>query len=82
MNVNYKILGIPLGKEANAQGNRELPSGATIKQLIEVLAADINLSYDEAIRATSFMVNNRKADLDTLLCEEDQVLVMRMLGGG
>jgi molybdopterin converting factor small subunit len=62
-----------------------LPAGATLGQLLGYIQQERGLddaTAANAFRASTFMVNKKNADRDTPLEDGDEVLVMRMLGGG
>lgn len=79
MNITIKSLGIPVASLSSNAQQIELPTGTTIEQLLRMFSK--NEDY-EKLKTAKIMVNNISADERTVLNDGDEVIIMRVLGGG
>ncbi len=59
----------------------ELPDNSTVSDLVEIISEKIKDPI-EIIKSATFLVNKIKADKDTVLKDGDEVMILRVLGGG
>lgn len=59
----------------------DLPAGATLKDLIGLVARRFPAFSDEVKNAT-YLINQQAGNPDTILKDGDQVTLLKMLGGG
>ncbi len=81
MIVDFKYLGLQNDKLNSEVKKIEIKKDTDIKLLIKELKEKYELS-DEVFKGCSYMVNKKRADLNTKLKDGDYVLVMKALGGG
>lgn len=81
MIVYFKYLGLKNDKISGEVKKVEIEKGSDIQFLIKTLRERYDLS-EEVFKACNYMVNNKRADLNTKLKDGDYVLVMKVLGGG
>lgn len=81
MIVKFKYLGLQNDKIENEVEKVEIENNADIQKLIINIKKIYELS-DEFFKGCSFMINNRRADLDAKIEDGDYVLIMKALGGG
>ena len=80
MLIKFKYYGVPIGLEEN-ELEAELDEDGTVEALIKALMGDAG-EKSELLKNASYMVNNAGAGLQTALRDGDEVIVMRVLGGG
>jgi molybdopterin converting factor small subunit len=81
MIVKFKYVGIPI-KEMDSQIRRiEMHEGSNIEKFIEKISNEykVDINY---LKNCNYMVNKKRADLNTKLQDGDYVLMMKALGGG
>ncbi len=81
MIVDFKYLGLQNDKFDSEVKSIEIQKDADIQFLIKELKEKYDLS-DEVFKGCSYMVNKKRADLNTKLKDGDYVFVMKALGGG
>jgi len=81
MIVYFKYLGLKNDKINGEVKKVEIEKGSDIQFLIKTLRERYDLS-EEVFKGCNYMVNNKRADLNTKLKDGDYVLVMKALGGG
>lgn len=81
MIVYFKYLGLKNDKISGEVKKVEIEKGSDIQFLIKTLRERYDLS-EEVFKACNYMINNKRADLNTKLKDGDYVLVMKVLGGG
>lgn len=59
----------------------ELAEGTTIEGLIQLIKDQLEAPL-EYLSTSTFLVNNSKADRNTILKDGDEVLILHPLGGG
>jgi len=59
----------------------ELPEGSSIADLVHLLQKNHELNIEQ-IPTTTFLVNNSRAEKNTVLNDGDEVLILQTLGGG
>lgn len=82
MKVALKCLGIPLEGLEKGPFELNMEDGSTIKDLVDELMKISPALTQEHFNTTSFMINQNKAYYKSTLHDGDQVLVLRILGGG
>jgi len=78
MKIKMKYFGLitnDLGSEA------ELPEGSSVSDLLNLIVKQ-DPNYKEILTRATILVNNSKADIDTVLKHNDEVMVLAVLGGG
>jgi len=81
MIVDFKYLGLQNDKLKNEVKKIEIKKGSDIQILIKRIKEKYELS-EEIFKGCTYMINNKRADLNTKLKDGDYVLVMKALGGG
>lgn len=85
MKIKVKYLGLVAAILKSDKQTVNLPAGATLGQLLGYIQQKRGLDDATAanvFKASTFMVNKKNADRDTSLEDGDEVLIMRVLGGG
>lgn len=59
----------------------ELPEGTNIEEFVYLIQKNVEIP-SEYLSTSTFLVNNSKADKNTVLNDGDEVLILRPLGGG
>jgi len=77
MVVRLKYHGPPTAGITRNNFSMEIPAGSTVEELL--LAA---WGKTELHKSASFLVNNTRATLKTVLNENDEVIALRLLSGG
>ena len=80
MKVNFKYLGLPKKELKNEVKTIEVQA-ADVRALLDKISKEYKVSK-EIFKGCYYMVNNKKADLDTKLKDGDYVLITKSLGGG
>ena len=80
MLVKIKFFGLPVGFAEN-EFSADVADSATIGDLIEAISAN-DVKKTELLRNSVFLVNKSKSGLKTVLHDNDEVFIMRVLGGG
>ena len=80
MFVTLKYFGLPIGLESNSL-EREIKEASTVEELLDAIwGGDEKIA--ELLKEASFVVNNTRADLQTVLKDKDELIILRVLGGG
>ena len=75
MFVRVKFIGIP--KAGIDRSVAEIPANSTIEGMLTSVLGDA-----KPFKTMNFMVNKARASLETVLKENDEVMVMRVYNGG
>jgi molybdopterin converting factor small subunit len=59
----------------------DLPAGATLNDLIGLVARRFP-AFSEEVRNATYLINQQAGDPDAMLKDGDQVILLKMLGGG
>lgn len=78
MKIKLKYFGFG---QASLPEFMELAEGTTIEGLIQLIKDQLEAPL-EYLTTSTFLVNNSKADKDTILKDGDEVLILHPLGGG
>jgi len=78
LKIRLKYIGLG---ETNLPKYLELPEGTDIEGLIHFLKDRIEAPLEYLFKST-FLVNNSKAHMNTVLKDGDEVLILHPLGGG
>ncbi|NLY39490.1 MAG: MoaD/ThiS family protein [Firmicutes bacterium] len=82
MRVTVKFFGFPSAFGRDNAKTFALPEGATIAQLLAVIKAEAGPDLDAFAQKSSVVVNQARAERDTVLHDGDEVMLMFTLGGG
>ena len=82
LKIKLKHFGIPASKLNGANQEIQLPSDATIQQLIDVISNKAGYSESDMLKYATFLVNKSYAKNDTVLNDGDEVLILYTIGGG
>lgn len=85
MKIEVKYIGLASAILKSDKQTVNLPAGATLGQLLGHIQQERGLdaaTAANAFKASTFMVNKKNAHRDTPLEDGDEVLIMRVLGGG
>lgn len=78
MKIKLKYFGLG---QASLPEFMELAEGTSIEGLIQLIKDQIEAPL-EYLSTSTFLVNNSKADRNTILKDGDEVLILHPLGGG
>lgn len=82
MIVNFKYIGIPV-KGLNKEVQKiEIDDNANVDELLKKIVEqhdNIDLDY---LKKCNFIVNNKNANITTVLKKGNTILIMKVLGGG
>jgi molybdopterin converting factor small subunit len=82
MHIHIRLLGIPPSLLDLDKKAIDVPAGATIQTVIEILVREHPHLTEDYFNVCTWLVNNLKAGPETVLQEGDTVLILRTLGGG
>jgi len=77
MRVRVKFFGIPAAGVDRNDFIAEIPAGSTVEGMLRTVWDETEL-----YKTASFMVNKTRATLKTVLNENDEVMILRVLSGG
>lgn len=82
MVIKFSYFGISTPILSQEKQEIELPAGATVEQLVYSISDRVEDAVSEILSAASFIVNNIGAAKDTVLHDEDDVIILYAIGGG
>lgn len=82
MKVQYSYFGVPMPSLTHVKQEVELPTGATVDQLMNVINEIIQDNTGELLSKATFLVNKTGAKRDSVLNEGDEIIIMYPIGGG
>ena len=77
MHVRVKFIGIPEAGIDRGGVAAEIPEGSTVEGMLISVMGD-----SKPYKTMNFIVNKSMASLETVLKENDEVMVLRVLAGG
>ena len=77
MLVRVKFIGIPESGIDRSGVAAEIPEGSTVEGMLISVMGDA-----KPYRTMNFIVNKSRASMETILKENDEVMVLRVLAGG
>lgn len=82
MNINYSYFGVPIPSLSPEKKELELPTGATIDQLMDLIGEEMEESSTEMLKKATFLVNKIGAKRNSVLNESDEIIILYPIGGG
>jgi hypothetical protein len=82
MNISFSYFGVPIPSLTHEKQALELPSGATIDQLMGLIDETLDESADGLLTKATFLVNKMGAKRDCVLHDGDDVIILFPIGGG
>ena len=82
MKVNFRFLcyDIPYRKK---DGQANVPDGSTVEEALGIYLKAHDLKFDSVwLDESIFMINKKSAKLETRLSDNDDLLILRTMGGG
>ncbi|WP_077212010.1 MoaD/ThiS family protein [Bacillus dakarensis] len=82
MKVIYRYFGVPVPVLTDEKKEIEIGIGSTIDELMNVLCADMEEASSEMLQKATFLVNNIGAKRETVLNDNDEIIILNPIGGG
>lgn len=82
MIISFSYFGVPIPSLTHEKQEIELPPGATIGQLMDVIDQTLEESAEGLLDKATFLVNKMGAKRDTVLNDGDDVIILFPIGGG
>lgn len=82
MNILYSYFGVPIPSLSHEKQGIELPTDATIDQLMDLIGEEMEESSIEMLKRATFLVNKIGAKRNTVLNDRDEIIILYPIGGG
>ena len=82
MIINYSYFGVPIPSLTHEKQEMELPTGANIDRLMNLISEGIEEASSEMLQKATFLVNKTGAKRDYILNDGDEIIILYPIGGG